>query len=437
LLKTGWKWLTSAGGLFWLAAATASPQPGLQLLEQALFQPMGAVGWQAVHLPHEWPPRVDGPPLRQASYEVRFDAGEQAPGPNEVWAMSVRRFSTRYHVSVNGQLVAANEAGRADQLPQHVHDLLVEIPPGLLHAGENLLTLRIDAEQERGLAPIRIGPRDAVLAESEGYEALHLTLPQLANAATVPFALALIVLWVVRRQESAPGLFALAWLPTALRNYGVYLASAAISSDALRASVVLGRVASAILFALFAISISSRPWPRLRRLCWASLAALGLVVVAAIAAGQLTEWRYYIYPLGIPFGALAVGILWLRVRGEPVGVVVAFVVVGLAVLGAAVHDELIVMGRRGVVALGHAADFRRRVVRHARSRGARLGPGGGAEPASRAPGGRAHHRSGGSERCENALSGLRQPRSAPAATRDQPAHGGPVAACKSAGNRQP
>jgi signal transduction histidine kinase/CheY-like chemotaxis protein len=348
LLRLRWCWLTWVASIFCLAWESCWARP--QIIEQALFQPEGQVEFEPVQLPHDWPSLADSRPLRRAIYQVHFDVGQVAPDSSHLWALSTRRVSTRYRISVGDQLLAVGETGHADQSPQHVHGLIVMIPPALLHAGVNTLTLEIDAEQGRGLARLEVGPRDEVVSDHDHYEALFSTLPQIANAGTIPFALVLIALWAFRRQEQAIGLFALAWLPTGLRNYGVYMATAPLGADAWRASVVLGRVGSAIFFALFAIAMSRERWPRLRHICLASLVMLTLFVIAAIWAGRLSAWRYYLYPLGIPFGVLAVGLLWIRARSEPVGLASAITLAALAVLTAGIHDELMVLGRLGIEA---------------------------------------------------------------------------------------
>ena len=333
-----------------LVAQPADAEP--LVVDQAVFSPAGSSVGQVVHLPHAWPDRLQGQSFRSARYELHFDTGTATPDPSQLWALSVRRMSTRYRISVNGRLVAVDEAGIADQSPQHVHPVFADIPPALLRSGDNLLQLEIEAEQGqgRGLAPLRLGPRDDVLADEARYEAFHLQLPQTINAATVPFALALLAMWAVRRRESAAALFALAWLPTAIRNHGVYVAAAPIVSDWARVSIVASRVGSSILLALFAISLSRQTWPRLRRFCLGSLIALLLVLLLADGMGRLADWRQALYGVSLPYLGLALVLLWQRARSEGPVLFAVIASIGSLQAAAGVHDLLLVQGRLGIEA---------------------------------------------------------------------------------------
>ena len=301
----------------------------LELRQATLTVAGSPVGEQAVALPDTWQAGADA----QAIYRLHFQLSEL---PQEQWALRIDRLSSSHRIYLNGQLVhelCCDEQTRPKPLPFYL-----PIAPGLLKAGDNELRLELSFRARGGLSTVRLGADAELRADWQRARAWDTALPQGINIAGAALACLMLMVWLRRRQELATGLFGLMWLVGSLRNYHYFMQVSPLPDALAEWLYFCAQAVTASLFGLFAVALSGRPWPRLRRVYLAALIALPLLGLAAWALGQLPALRMGVYPLLVLLCASVARILWPLLQRQR-GVALALLLCGTAVLaGAGAHD---------------------------------------------------------------------------------------------------
>ena len=301
----------------------------LELRQATLTVAGSPVGEQAVTLPDTWQAGADA----HAIYRLHFQLSEL---PQEQWALRIDRLSSSHRIYLNGQLVhelCCDEQTRPKPLPFYL-----PIAPGLLKAGDNELRLELSFRARGGLSTVRLGADAELRADWQRARAWDTALPQGINIAGAALACLMLMVWLRRRQELATGLFGLMWLVGSLRNYHYFMQVSPLPDALAEWLYFCAQAVTASLFGLFAVALSGRPWPRLRRVYLAALIALPLLGLAAWALGQLPALRMGVYPLLVLLCASVARILWPLLQRQR-GVALALLLCGTAVLaGAGAHD---------------------------------------------------------------------------------------------------
>ena len=163
-------------------------------------------------LPHDW--RATHPRAERARYQITVELGAaRASGP-DVYLPSTD-MSTR--VRVNGVLVEEGEPFLAlDSRLWHV-PLYVAVPAALWRPGANEVEVQLapDRPGHGYLAPLYVGPREALRPAYELRRFLQVTGVQVLVVAMVAFALFMGLLWLLRPKEEAALWFAASLLVVA------------------------------------------------------------------------------------------------------------------------------------------------------------------------------------------------------------------------------
>jgi len=219
-LRTLLLWLApvAAAALFlaaveWLHAGRAG-LPGGPALASARFEPVApeAEAPVLVALPHDW--RTTHPRAERGRYRMEVTLDDPGATGPDVYLPSTD-MSTR--VRVNGVLVEEGEPFLAlDSRLWHV-PLYVAVPAALWRPGANELELEVapDRPGEGYLAPLYVGPREALRPAYELRRFLQVTGVQVLVVAMVAFALFMGLLWLLRRKEEAALWFAASLLVVA------------------------------------------------------------------------------------------------------------------------------------------------------------------------------------------------------------------------------
>ena len=326
LVRSLWTFVLA---LLCAATSLASESAATFELHEARFQRSADAAEQIVSLPDTWAQRGLPQQAGTARYSLRFDL---AAVPTEMWALRIDRLSTVHRVVLNGRVL--HEQGLLDDpnvRPRGWPSLLM-VPPTMLNAGGNDLELELRVgPRGAGLSTVQAGPASALAPAFERDTGFAITLPKMLNVAAAAHAVFMLLIWWRRRSETAIGLFGLLWLLASVRNYGHYVAATSLPSNFNSWLYYAVQNATTGMVGLFAIALSGRDWPRLRRLFLA--AAIGLPLLGAVAAalGQLDTMRSVAYPLLMPILPAALWVLWAaarRLRGRAL----AGLVLGLAVV---------------------------------------------------------------------------------------------------------
>ena len=342
-----WRAVVWMLALLWLAGLPVQAQAtGDRVLrfDQALFQQPGPVpgdAWQPVALPDTWGAR--GLALAgNGHYRLQWQIDA---APQGVWALRIDRISNVRSIHVNGVLVQQRGLLQGtDGVPRTVA-ALVEFPAQLLRPGTNQIDLQWRLASRAGMSAPLLGPSHLLAPGFARARLLDHTLPQVMNVAGAALAVFLLLVWLLRRQEQAIGLFGLLWLLVSVRNYGYTVDATPLPGpwgDALFFGV---QCISVVLLSLFVIAVTGSALPRLRRGLWVLGVLLPLLGAAFALEGWLPLLRLWVYPLLTLLSLLALGLLLRGLRRSP-GPALAALLLGLGgVVAAGVHDYLYLQGR--------------------------------------------------------------------------------------------
>lgn len=237
-----------------------------------------ATGWTPVKLMDFWDarwPRHDG----VVWYRVRWQQSEAQPT-----GLLVNYVCLASAVYLNGSLIARDPSlveplSRNWIKPQH---FLLDAP--LLRRGENTLLVRVSglSAYQPGFGTVTVGDPAAVRAQYDRamFKRFHIKLVNMAMG--VVLGGIFLVMWLMRRQDSTYGWFALTELTGSLYGYN-YLAPGIWpfpTTDAWQAFIAAMYVAAGASYAMFLLRYGERRYPRIEKAMGvAALGALGLALL--------------------------------------------------------------------------------------------------------------------------------------------------------------
>ncbi|MDQ8036938.1 MAG: 7TM diverse intracellular signaling domain-containing protein [Pedobacter sp.] len=261
-------------------------------------------GWVPVELVDFWTarwPRHDGVVWYRLHWQQKEAGGSVGLLVNYVCMASA--------IYVNGSLIARNEKlveplSRAWIRPQY---FLLSAP--LLKAGENTLLVRVSglSTYQPGFGTVVVGDPAEVHAQYERgvFNRIHIKLINVAISAVLGSIF--LLLWLLRRQDSVYGWFALTELASSFYNYN-FLASSPwpfSSTDAWQAFNTVAYMAAATTYAIFMLRFGERRMPRLEKLM--GLLCLMTLLVAIMAPQFMGVQRNYWYLTGSVFYYASIG----------------------------------------------------------------------------------------------------------------------------------
>lgn len=316
----------------WLPPQAFAENTGLEPLRftEAMFAlGSGANGatleWRAVSLPDDWSRRRPGAG-GVGRYRIGFSL---SAAPQEPYAVYIRRVSAQGRVFVNDIYVGG---GAFDEQPTRNFGnraQLFVVPPGLLHAGENMIEIQVlgYANFRSGLSAIELGSEARLRPEFDRRYLLQTIGPLVTSSITGAIAIFALVLWAQRRSEQMYGYFGVATLIWALRNLNLYMVETALPPYAWTVFALSGNGLFFIFFAFFLLRYTGTHWPWLERTLW-TLALLGplSILVAGWDAMHptLTAWGMALLPLSLLLLFLSVRHAWRSARTEAVLIAASF-----------------------------------------------------------------------------------------------------------------
>lgn len=285
-----------------LGASAAAPAPALVQLDRAEAvrsdwnaQAPPATGWTPVTLFDFWDARWPG-----HDGVVWYRLHWQQADADVPTGLLVSYTSMTGAVYVNGSLVAAAPSlveplARTWTRPQY---FLLDAP--LLRAGENTLLVRVSglARYQPGFGTVSVGDPAKVHAEYERglFQRYQIKLVNFAMSAVLGAIFLLI--WLLRRQDTVFGWFALSELAASL--YGANSIASSPwpfpGSDGWQAFIATAFLAAGCCYAMFLLRYCERRLPRVER--GMAIACAIAVVLALLAPRWLGEHRTWLFIAG-------------------------------------------------------------------------------------------------------------------------------------------
>lgn len=205
-----------------LAEATVlSLDQGDFVLSNRATPPGDDAPWQPQTLPDRW--KLSRPGESGSGwYRLPFEA---ASGPEGLQAIYLPKLGLNAAVFING--VPVGSGGRFDEPISRNWNrpLIFVIPPGLIHAGRNVVHVRLrsHAYTQAHLYPPRVGPEPELRPAHDRTFFLRITLNQVTSLLIAAIGVLTLTLWWRRRKETAYGYFGASALVWAFQSTNLYL----------------------------------------------------------------------------------------------------------------------------------------------------------------------------------------------------------------------
>ncbi len=336
------------------AAQTSDPFAEVRLIETALINP--ATGdrppapadpnWSSVALPHVQGPwrglhdRVTAPAVW---YRFQFDL---KAGPQDFWAVYLPRIQERATLYVNGQQLTRTYRGGQGVEHGWNTPVYASIAPSLLHAGTNMVDLRLDSPYigRTEISALRIGPEALVHDQWEWRYGIQITLVQIITSLLALLGLFALGIWSMQRRESLYLYLGLGAICLTVRNLHYTVRHLPDLVDWFWWGTVnsLGWVMLFITY--FALRFYGMRMPRLERALAIGVLAVALLTVPPIGVdvGTAAPW---IYAAMAPIAACVTGLFVAKAIRRPGPPQIMLVLAMMFTLGFGVHDLLLLTAR--------------------------------------------------------------------------------------------
>jgi signal transduction histidine kinase/CheY-like chemotaxis protein len=291
-LNRGWLLLTGVILMLWVASLSLpapKSDPGVQWLTHTLvaMPPKGTPAQIGVTLPHSWKDHgwvANGIGRYTSVFTLSQDTAQRAD--KEPWALRIDCLSDVRTITINGRLLQSTIlTSDAVGAPAPA---LIDLPGGMLHSGQNTLTIEVHSLIQGGLSLPALAAKADLRGSFVLLQALSRAVPLVLNIACVSFSLFVMPLWWHRRQEAAAGLFGLLYMVGAARNIGYFLTDdLGISPSALSLMNLCAHIATACLQGWFVMAFAQRHLRWFSRLLWTILIGAPLIAVATLPVDPL------------------------------------------------------------------------------------------------------------------------------------------------------
>ncbi len=235
-----------------------------------------------VNLPDSWKP-AGLPAAGMGSYRLSLDLSDEAArsalqGP---WSLRIDYLNCVHRIWVNGELLHST-LPRPGWLGLPT-PALIDVPGRLLKAGHNKIEIEIQAVQQGGMSPAVLAPKSDLQRDHVMLRFLTRDALVVLNLIWIAFSMFEVLLWWMRRQEAAAGLFGLLVLVGALRNCRYFITEdLGLSVGAESWLYFLAHVLTACLQGWFVMALVERHLGWFHRALWAVVIGFPLLGLLAL-----------------------------------------------------------------------------------------------------------------------------------------------------------
>ena len=347
-------WLFALGTPLWLgwlsfnhSYADRLPEAQLPVDEARLVlddaeEPPSPERGTSVALPHDWARNTPAAALAWYTAELELNVP-----PHRLWGIYLPSVNMNAAVYLNGELLG--QGGTIAEPAQRLwhQPLYFSIPSGLLRPGDNLLQIRLQADPPRNgwLGRLHLGPDSELRPVFERDYFFRNSLVKLITSALLFASLATGLLWLLRRQNTPYGWYALASGFWGLHTFNLFVVDIPIPTrewDALVNYGALGGFTVCLIVFIHRYLAIHRPTLERGLLLYGGIGTLALLLAPASLFYDLAiyGWDASLLLLGLYPSYLILWTYWSR-RG---GVDLLLVTSGLCIMALALRDWLAVAG---------------------------------------------------------------------------------------------
>nr|WP_315193200.1 hybrid sensor histidine kinase/response regulator [uncultured Aquabacterium sp.] len=233
-----------------------------------------------VALPDSWKP-AGLSPEGIGRYRSTFSVSPEAALDNQrqIWALRIDHLCHVNQMWLNGTLLHST-LPRPGWLGAPLA-ALIDIPVNRLQAGDNALDIELHCASQGGLSQPTLASKAALTHDFNRHQTLTRDLLLVLNLICLTFSLFVVMLWWLRRQEAAVGLFGVLTLVAAVRNCRYFVVDDLQLSPGLDSWLYFtAHVITACVQGWFVMALVERPWRAFNRLLWAVLIGFPLLGIA-------------------------------------------------------------------------------------------------------------------------------------------------------------
>jgi len=236
---------------------------------------------RSVSLPHSWKPSgLPSSGIATYALSVMLPNDIATSSLSQPWALRFDRLSPAHRVWINGRLLHSSlprDGWLALPAPQ-----LLDVPGGMLRAGMNEVQIEVHCAGQGGLTMPVLAPKASLQHDFSLEQWLTRDLLVVLNIVCITFSLFVVMLWWLRRQEAAAGLFGLLIMVGALRNCRYFVeADLYLSANFDSWLYFTAHVVTACVQGWFIMALVSKPWRNFNRVLW--IVMLGFPTFAVVA----------------------------------------------------------------------------------------------------------------------------------------------------------
>ena len=235
-----------------------------------------------VSLPDSWKP-AGLPAAGMGAYRLNLVLGDEAArnALQQPWSLRIDYLSYVHRIWVNGELLHST-LPRPGWLGLPTPSL-IDVPGRLLQVGHNTIDIEIQSVQQGGLSPAVLAPKAQLQHDHVMLRFLTRDALVVLNLIWIAFSLFVVLLWWMRRQEAAAGLFGLLVLVGGLRNCRYFITTdLGLSVGAESWLYFLAHVLTACLQGWFVMALVERHLRWFHRALWAVVIGFPLLGLLAL-----------------------------------------------------------------------------------------------------------------------------------------------------------
>lgn len=230
-----------------------------------------------VALPDSWKPAglpAEGIGRYRSTFSV--DAAIAQDNQRHLWSLRIDHLCHVNQMWLNGTLLHST-LPRPGWLGAPLA-ALIDIPVNRLQTGVNALDIEVHCASQGGLSPPTLGSKAALTQDFKRHQTLTRDLLLGLNLICLTFSLFVVMLWWLRRQEAAAGLFGVLILVAAVRNCRYFVVDDLQLSPGLDSWLYFtAHVITACVQGWFVMALVGRSWRAFHRLLWVVLIGFPLL----------------------------------------------------------------------------------------------------------------------------------------------------------------
>lgn len=294
--------------------------------------------WHTVSLPDDW--RARRPAYGgYAWYRVVVPLESK---PSGLWAVYLPHVNMNAAVYLNGHYLGSGGPFEPRTARNWNRPLYFPAPAGLLHAGDNVVHVRVKADAWAFglLGRFYVAPDHLLREAYTAQYRIQITFVEIITLTLVALAILIGVVWLRRRHDACYGWFALASLIWAFNNANLFVVQVPLPPRLWEWAANISLIWMVLAMLMFMLRYLGQPRPRIERLMF-SVALIGSALAPALPERWFFPFLQVCFVLMLGFSVYVLSLAFVTFMRERSAGSGMLSVVGLTLVVAGAHDLLL------------------------------------------------------------------------------------------------